>query len=49
MVPRKVGTADVEIVVGCDEALAYHCTDTDQYTPCCDTIISGLRGLREIL
>ena len=49
VVTGKVGTTDVEIVVGCDEALADHCTDTDQYTPCCETTISRLRGLREIL
>lgn len=49
VVPGKVGAADVEIVIRCDEALADHCADTDQYTPRCDTAISGLRGVRGIL
>lgn len=49
VVPREIGTADMEIVVGCDETLADHSTDTDQYTPRCDTFISGLRGVRGIL
>ena len=49
VVSGKVGAADVEIVVRCDEALADHCADTDQYTPCCDTTISGMRRLREVL
>lgn len=49
VVPCEIGAADVEIVIRCDEALAYHCTDTDQHTPLCDATISGLRGLWETL
>ena len=49
VVPREIGAADMEIVVRCDKALADHSTDTDQDTPRCDTLISGLRCVREIL
>lgn len=49
MVSRKVGAADVEIVVRGYEALADHCAHTDKDTPRRESSMRKMGGLHGIL